>query len=133
MAAASSRWVDAQDVRAHSGVGDVRPTDHVFPIAVEVKFEADCPNGPYVEWTGEASGILCCPEKIQYDAVANTILDAWIKKHNYDDAGCASQLKMMEIEFKGGPVQRGEDAREGNHNVKMVIKQPTLSCACKAM
>ena len=124
--------MDAQDVRAHSGVGDVRPTDHLFPIAVEVKFEADCPNGPYVEWTGEAAGILCCPEKIQYDAVANTILDAWIKKHTYE-ASTASKLKMMEIEFKGGLVQRGEEAREGNHNVKMVVKHMALSCACNVM
>ena len=130
MAAASSRWVDAQDVKTHGG--GLGGNDDLFPIAVAVKFDADCPNGPYVEWTGEAAGILCCPEKIQYDAVANTILDAWIKKHTYD-ASTASQLKMMEIEFKGGPVQRGEEAREGNHNVKMVIKQPTLSCACKVM
>ena len=132
MATASSRWVDAQDVKAHAGVGDVGATDHLLPIAIEVKFEADCPNGPYVEWTGEAAGILCCPEKTQYDAVANTILDAWIRKLTYD-ASTASRLKMMEIEFKGGPVQRGEEAREGNHNVKMVIKHMALSCACNVM
>lgn len=110
-------------------------------FSIEVVFEANLPNGPYANWTGESSAKLTMPPNSDVTVLGRGTLDALAERHAYDES-TVERMRIVEIKYKGGLVKPGqiggsgcEIVKEGVYQVKLGCLEPALNerCTCTVL
>lgn len=102
-----------------------------LPFGLEIVLDYDLPNGAYAELNAMGSGKVHVLPGCNYNLVASTALKAHIKgRGDLMETVCKrartiyrETWKVVEIEYKGAPVNKFAQAAAGSHTLTFGINQ----------